>query len=66
MGGTALPFDPHRLLVLGGDDGEIARLLEANARRAGTSEERTCLARIVEISGSSLITVALDVSSRSA
>ena len=49
MGGTAVPFDPHRLLVLGGDDGEIARLLEANARRAGTSEEREAFKKFNEL-----------------
>jgi N-acetylneuraminic acid mutarotase len=38
-GGTALAIEDHRILVLGGDDGEIARLLDLNARRTGTTEE---------------------------
>lgn len=39
MGGAAVPLDNQRVLILGGDDGEIARLLDANARRTGPAEE---------------------------
>lgn len=45
LGGTAVAVEPRRLLVLGGDDGEIARLLEANARHQGTEEEKEAYAK---------------------
>ncbi len=39
MAGTAVAIEPRRVLLLGGDDGEVARLLDANARRSGSPEE---------------------------
>lgn len=45
LGGTAVSLEPNRILVLGGDDGEIARLLEANARHTGSEEERAAYAK---------------------
>jgi N-acetylneuraminic acid mutarotase len=47
-GATGVALEPDRLLILGGDDGEIARLLEANARRAGNAEEREAFRRFNE------------------
>ena len=38
-GGTAVTLEEHQVLILGGDDGAIARLLDANARRSGPPEE---------------------------
>ncbi|MGI8604793.1 MAG: hypothetical protein ACR2OZ_17625 [Verrucomicrobiales bacterium] len=38
-GGTAVALEDYRVLILGGDDGEIARLLDLNARHTGTAEE---------------------------
>jgi N-acetylneuraminic acid mutarotase len=46
MGGTAVALEEQRLLVLGGDDGQLARLMEENARRAGPIEERESYARL--------------------
>ncbi len=45
LGGAAVALEPNRLLVLGGDDGEIARLLEANAGHTGSEEERAAYAK---------------------
>ena len=46
MAGTAVALEERRLLVLGGDDGALARLLEENARRPGAIEERESYARL--------------------
>lgn len=46
MAGTAVALEQRRVLVLGGDDGVLARLLEENARRSGPIEERESYARL--------------------
>jgi N-acetylneuraminic acid mutarotase len=46
MAGTAVALEERRLLVLGGDDGVLARQLEENARRSGPIEERESYARL--------------------
>lgn len=46
MAGTAVALEERRLLVLGGDDGALARLLEENSRRGGLEEEREAYARL--------------------
>ena len=46
MGAAAVALEERQLLVLGGDDGELARLLEQNAQRPGTLEERESYARL--------------------
>lgn len=46
MAGTAVALEERRLLVLGGDDGVLARQLEQNARRSGPIEERESYARL--------------------
>jgi N-acetylneuraminic acid mutarotase len=38
-GGAAVALEENRILVLGGDDAEIARLLDANARHNGSAEQ---------------------------
>jgi N-acetylneuraminic acid mutarotase len=38
-GGAAVALEQNRILVLGGDDAEIARLLDANARHNGPPEQ---------------------------
>jgi SSS family solute:Na+ symporter len=46
MAGTAVALEQRQILVLGGDDGTLARILEENARRAGPIEERESYARL--------------------
>lgn len=46
MAGTAVAMEERRVLVLGGDDGVLARLLEENSRRTGSIEERESYARL--------------------
>lgn len=46
MAGTAVALEERRLLVIGGDDGGLARLLEENSRRSGTLEEKESYARL--------------------
>lgn len=46
MGGTAVALEQRRLLVLGGDDGRLARVMEDNGQRRGPIEERESYARL--------------------
>ena len=45
MSGTGVALEPERVLLIGGDDGVVARFLEGNAQRPGTIEEKECWAR---------------------
>jgi len=46
MAGTAVALEERRLLVLGGDEGRLAQLMEANSQRTGTDEERQAYAQL--------------------
>jgi len=46
MAGTGVALEPRRLLVLGGDDGVLARVLEDASRRPGSPEEREAYAHL--------------------
>ena len=46
MGGTAVALEDRRLLLLGGDDGVLANVLEENSRRGGLEEERAAYAKL--------------------
>lgn len=45
MSGTGVALEPERVLLIGGDDGVVARFLESNAQRPGSIEEKECWAR---------------------
>ncbi len=49
MAGTAVALEMNRILVLGGDNGEVMRLLEANARHTASADETETFKRFNQL-----------------